>query len=125
MCLLMRRLGERGKSTNIVARSLDLSSAYRQLTVAESSRDFAHIAVFDPHSKEAVVYRQVAMPFGSKAAVNGFIRCARCIQWLATTCLAIPVSCYFDDYIMTTPPELAANTEASMTIPTYSFGMGV
>ena len=116
MCLLMRRLGERGRSTNIVARSLDLSSAYRQLTVAESSRDFAHIAVFDPHSAEAVVYRQVAMPFGSKAAVNGFIRCARCIQWLATTCLAIPVSCYFDDYIMTTPPELAANTEASMTI---------
>lgn len=116
MCLLMPRLGERGRSTNIVARSLDLSSAYRQLTVAESSRDFAHIAVFDPHSAEAVVYRQVAMPFGSKAAVNGFIRCARCKQWLATTCLAIPVSCYFDDYIMTTPPELAANTEASMTI---------
>ena len=116
MCLLMRRLGEGGNDTNIVARSLDLSSAYRQLTVAESSKDYAHIAVFDPHQKKPVVYRQVAMPFGSKAAVNGFIRCARCLQWLASTCLAIPLSCYFDDYILTATPQLAENTEAAMTI---------
>ena len=116
MCLLMRRLGDGGNDTNIVARSLDLSSAYRQLTVAESSKDYAHIAVFDPHQKKPVVYRQVAMPFGSKAAVNGFIRCARCLQWLAATCLAIPLSCYFDDYILTATPQLAENTEASMTI---------
>ena len=116
MCLLMRRLGEGGNETNIVARSLDLSSAYRQLTVAESSKDYAHIAVFDPHQRRPVVYRQVAMPFGSKAAVNGFIRCARCLQWLAATCLAIPLSCYFDDYILTATPQLSENTEASMTI---------
>ena len=62
-----------------------------------------------------MVFKQIAFPFGSRAAVNVFIRCARCLQWLAATCLRIPLSCYFDDFVLVAPPSLVQNTEACFT----------
>ena len=102
---LVHDLRKNGREGNIVSRSLDLSSAYRQLSVSSESSDYAYISV----------YRQVALPFGSKAAVNAFIRCARCLQWLAK-CLAIPLSCYFDDFALASPPPLSENTDSAMRL---------
>ncbi len=46
----MQQLYVRDKATAVVARSFGLSSACRQLCVAESSRAFSYISVFDPTS---------------------------------------------------------------------------
>ena len=78
---LMKQLTRCGKDTQVLARSFDLSAAYRQLCVAPSSYKFSHICVYDPISAALRVFRQVCLPFGSRSAVNAFIRCARCIQW--------------------------------------------
>ena len=86
----MQQLYVRDKATAVVARSFGLSSAYHQLCVAESSRAFSYISVFDPTSGRPAVFRQICLPFGSRSAVNAFIRCARCIQWLACRCLSLP-----------------------------------
>ena len=116
-CYFMKMLQVKQPGCEILSRSLDLTSAYRQLTISESSRDFFfYISVYSPEARTALLYRQVSLPFGSKAAVNAFIRCARCIQWLAVHCLFIPVTCYFDDFILACQPELANNTEAAFTI---------
>ena len=112
----MKRLSRAGKSTHVVARSFDLSAAYRQLCVAPSSYKFAHICVFDPTSSTAKVFRQVCLPFGSRSAVNAFIRCARCIQWIAARCLYLPTTCYYDDFVVASTPQLAANSESSMSL---------
>lgn len=112
----MMRLASHGKGTSISTRSLDLSSAYRQLTVSESSQKFAYICVFSPTSKRGELFKQVALPFGSKSAVNAFIRCARCLQWLVSTGLRIPLSCYFDDFVIASTPELAHNTQSSLSV---------
>ena len=113
---LVGDLRKNGCEGNIVSRSLDLSSAYRQLSVSAESSDYSYISVHDPHSGEATLYRQVALPFGSKAAVNAFIRCARCLQWIAAKCLAIPLSCYFDDFVLASPPNLSENTDSAMRL---------
>ena len=105
-CYLSQCLMDNGKQPTILARSLDLSSAYRQLTISEESKGFSFISVFSPVSGRAELFRQVALPFGSKAAVNAFIRCSRCIQWLAATILHIPLSCYFDDFVWPRPHHL-------------------
>ena len=76
---------------NKMGRSLDLTAAYRQLCVSVGSRKFAVIAVYSPHSGKTCLFTQICLPFGSRASVNGFIRCSRCIQWLATRCLLVPV----------------------------------
>ena len=100
----------------ILSRSLDLSSAYRELSVSSDSIDYSYISVYNPHLDEATLFRQVALPFGSKAAVNAFIRCARCLQWLAAKCLAIPLSCYFNVFVLASPPSLCDNAVGAMRL---------
>ena len=56
------------------------------------------------------------MPFGSRAAVNAFIRGARCIQWIAARCLSLPTTCYYDDFVVISTPELSKSSEACMSL---------
>ena len=107
---LMRCLKAAGRSTEILGRSLDLASAYRQLAISAESMKHAFLSVYSPSSKRAELFRQVALPFGSRTAVNAFIRCARFLQWVSARCLKVPVSCYFDDFVSFTCPTLAVNT---------------
>ena len=116
MCVFMRTLSEQGKGTQLLARSFDLSAAYRQLCVAPSSYPFAYMSVYNPESGEPSVFQQVCMPFGSRAAVNAFIRCARCIQWIAAKCLNLPTTCYYDDFVVVSTPELGKSSEACMSL---------
>ena len=97
-------------------RFLDLASAYRQLAVSGDSAKHAFLSVFSPVSKRAELFRQVALPFGSRTAVNAFIRCARFLQWVFSKCLYVPVSCYFDDFVSFTTPELTNNTQATLCL---------
>ena len=109
-------LKDRGRASRLVGRSYDLTSAYRQLCVSKESRPFAIVAVYDPHRKRTVWFRQVCLPFGSKASVNGFIRCGRCIQWLANRCLWIAASSYYDDYIVLSDDVLEVSTGNAMDL---------
>lgn len=102
----MDKLSEAGKSTMLQARSFDLSAAYRQLCISVPSRKYAYISVYNPSTKCNEVFSQVSLPFGSRAAVNAFIRCARCIQWFANSCLLIPTTSYYDDFVVSTVVEL-------------------
>ena len=113
---LMKQLTRCGKDTQVLARSFDLSAAYRQLCVAPSSYKFSHICVYDPISAAPRVFRQVCLPFGSRSAVNAFIRCARCVQWIAAQCLHLPTTCYYDDFVVACTPQLAVNSEATMSL---------
>ncbi|CAE7217665.1 ubiad1 [Symbiodinium sp. CCMP2592] len=107
---LCTKLRDSKKPSWIKGRAFDLTAAYRQLCVALSSRRFAVIAVYDPHKQKTMLFTQVCLPFGSRASVNGFIRCSRCIQWLANRCLLVPTTSYYDDFIVASPDCLADNT---------------
>ena len=116
MLQFMDMLQLNGRSSSIEARSFDLAAAYRQLCVAADSRPFSYIGVYNPHKKCNEVFSQVCLPFGSKAAVNAFIRCSRCIQWIAAKALLLPTTCYYDDFVVVTTPELRQNSEQSMSL---------
>ena len=113
---LMRCLKANGRDTSLRGRFLDLASAYRQLAVSGDSAKHAFLSVFSPVTKRAELFRQVALPFGSRTAVNAFIRCARFIQWVFSKCLSVPAPCYFDDFVSFTTPELVSNTQAAMCL---------
>jgi len=112
----MQALAKCGKGTELVARSLDLTSAYRQLCIEPASFKYAYVSVFDPTTCAAAPFQQIALPFGSRTAVNAFIRCARFLQWVAARCLAIPMSCYFDDFVIPSTPGLAGNTQQALSL---------
>ena len=113
---LMKGLRDNGRSSQLLGRALDLASAYRQLAVAEDSYDVAFLSIFNPNTKEAALYQQVALPFGSVTAVNAFIRRSRFLQWTASHCLKLPMSCYFDDFVIFSPPELANNSQSTLSL---------
>ena len=121
---LMRCLAEQGKPTTLLGRSLDLASAYRQLAIADSSRKHAFLSVYNPASSSAELFQQLALPFGSRTAVNAFIRCARFLQWTAAKCLRLPLSCYFDDFVSFSPPQLASNSQAALCLMLDVLGWG-
>ena len=121
---LMRCLADQGRSTELLGRSLDLASAYRQLAIADDSRRHAFLSVYNPTSKSADLFQQVALPFGSRTAVNAFIRCARFLQWTAAKCLKLPLSCYFDDFVSFSPPTLAGNSQAALCLMLDVLGWG-
>ena len=121
---LMRCLADQGRSTELLGRSLDLASAYRQLAIADDSRIHAFLSVYNPTSKSADLFQQVALPFGSRTVVNAFIRCARFLQWTAAKCLKLPLSCYFDDFVSFSPPTLAGNSQAALCLMLDVLGWG-
>ena len=57
---LMQCLASCGKNASLVGRSPGLASAYRQLPVAETSLEFAFLAVYNPGTKSASLFQQLA-----------------------------------------------------------------
>ena len=66
---------------------LDLASAYGQLAISDNSKCDAYLSVYSPAGGRAELFRQVALPFGSRTAVNALIRRVRFLQWVAARCL--------------------------------------
>ena len=113
---LMRCLEANGLPTCLLGRSLDLASAYRQLAIADASLQHSYLSVFDPVSGSAQLFQQVALPFGSRSAVNAFIRCARFLQWIAARVFILPLTCYFDDFVSFSTPSLCNNTQSTLCL---------
>ena len=119
---MMKCLANKGFPTKLLGRSLDLSSAYRQLAIADDSKDHAFLSVYDPINKRAALFQQTALPFGSRTAVNAFIRCARFLQWVAAKSLMLPLSCYFDDFVSFATPKLCDNSQSVLCLMLELFG---
>ena len=81
-------------------RTFDLSDAYRQCAVAPSSSQFAHIAVRNPSTGEASIFRMLALPFGSVKSVHSFLRVAHSLWFILVAHLDILVTNYFDDFVV-------------------------
>jgi hypothetical protein len=82
-----------------VGKTIDLSSAYRQLGISPSSRWVSYIAVYDPSSGSAKVFSMRALPFGASRSVYAFLRVAHSLWWLGCTAMKFLWSSFFDDFI--------------------------
>ena len=85
------------KTTQWMARSLDLAKAYKQLAVHPNSRHLAVVG-YQLADRSWKYYVSNALPFGATASVFGFLRVSRALWHLATVMLSIPGCCYFDDF---------------------------
>ena len=99
-----------------MGRALDLASAYRRLAISDNSKCDAYLSVYSPAGGRAELFRQVALPFGSRTAVNALIHRVRfCSGWQRDV-WKTPVSCYFDDFVFLTYPALPSNTQEAMCL---------
>lgn len=70
-----------------LGKTIDLSSAYRQLGILPSSRWVSYVAVFDPKSKKPLIFAMLALPFGASNSVYSFLRVAHSLWWLGCKAL--------------------------------------
>lgn len=91
-----------------VGRTFDLVGAYRQCAIHPSSRQFAHIAVRHPVSRDVLAFRMRALPFGSVKSVHSFLRVSTSLWFLMVKEFLVLTTNYFDDFI-----TLGHDTEAA------------
>ena len=82
-----------------LGKTIDLSSAYRQLGISPCSKWVSYVAVFDPESKGPKVFAMRALPFGASNSVYSFLRVAHSLWWLGCKALYLTWSNFFDDFI--------------------------
>ena len=107
---ICRRISSRpddAEPEDLVACTIDLRKAYKQLPVSAGSLNDCFLCVHDPEHNQPSIYRTRVLPFGARAAVNGFCRCSFALFWLGVTLLQLHWSCYFDDFFL-----VAASAEA-------------
>ena len=100
-----------GCDSKLLARTFDLSSAYRQVGLDASGRDVAFIRVFNPEKKCWCIFQALVLPFGAVRSVHSFLRLARSIWWIGTVGCLLFWSSFFDDYIVFSTPDLARSPE--------------
>ena len=108
---LLERSGD-----NILGKTFDLKSAYRQLGIHKGSLLYSYIACFDPVSRRPVVFQMLAVPFGATRAVYSFLRIARCLWWWGCKCLKLCWTNFYDDFVTFTGERLAGNTENAVAL---------
>eukprot|EP00435_Cladocopium_sp_Y103_P054817 s1566_g18.t1 len=101
---------------NVLGKTFDLKSAYRQLGIKPSSLDFSYIVCFDPVSRKPAVFQMLAVPFGGSRSVYSFLRIVRVIWWIACKCLSIMWSNFYDDFVTFSWTEDAQRTSDAVEL---------
>ena len=98
-------------SPELLARTFDLKSAYRQVGLSPDGRNFSCLRVFDPSVGKVRLFRSVVLPFGAIRSVHSFLRLSRAIWWIGTVGCQFMWTSFYDDFISFSKPCLASKTE--------------
>ena len=94
------RSGSLSSDDPLVAKCWDLSDAYKQVPLSDNAFELdSYLAVYDPSSKGAKVFKQRVLPFGSIASVTAFLRVSLAIWKIGSSLLNLMWSAYFDDFL--------------------------
>ena len=101
----------------------DLHAAYKQLPLDDPSfaRD-AFFGIYNPRSKQKELYRQLVLPFGSKASVTAFIRSAFALWRIALLLLKVVWTFYFDDFLNVCRAEESKHMEIVISMYFHLLG---
>ena len=96
--------------SEVVARTFDLKSAYRQIGLSRKGRSKACISVFDPHHKCSRLFRLRVLPFGALRSVHSFLRLSRALWFVGAQGMNLMWTNFYDDFVVITPCRLASST---------------
>ena len=84
----------------LVAKCWDLSDAYKQVPLSDEAFELdSYLAVFDPGTSSAKIFKQRVLPFGSVASVTAFLRVSLALWKIGSSLLHLMWSVYFDDFL--------------------------
>ena len=99
---------------DLVGRTYDLESAYRQLPIHPADRNKAIIVVHDIALGKTRAFQMASMPYGAVASAYAFLRTAAAINHLGCSLSGVPMISYFDDFSILTQRELAKGTKLAV-----------
>lgn len=114
--LEIMRSGSASGLRNVVGKTLDLTSAYKQYAISDASSDRVRLLVWCPVSSRYRVFRVHSLPFGATASVTSFLRISTAVWWLGVVALRISWSSYFDDYTIFSSADIATSTEKTAEV---------
>lgn len=97
------------------ARAFDLSSAYKQVGLSETGRQFSYIGVYDPVDKRTKFFFATVLPFGAVKSVHSFLRLARAVWWVGVLGCKLTWTSFYDDFILFSKPSLCKSAEQLAT----------
>ena len=100
-----------GRQTDLVTRTFDLTSAYRQVALSCEGRKHSVICVFDPGERKGKLFRCNVLPFGAVRSVHCFLRLVRALWFIAVKGCNIVWSSFYDDFVTVSSNDLSTNTE--------------
>ena len=104
---------EQPEKAEVMIKTVDLKSAYKQLAIAPEDRAKSIISLRKPGTAEVFGYVSRTLPFGSVASVLHFNRVARLLHRLGSE-LDVAWSNYFDDYPIVSFKALHESTTSAV-----------
>ena len=85
---------------DLVAKTIDLRKAYKNLPLSSEALNDSFICVFNPTRREPEAFKSLVLPFGARAAVLGFCRTSLALWAIGTALFRLHWSIYFDDFFL-------------------------
>ena len=102
------------KGATLVAKNVDIASAYRNLARRPSQAELAVIAVWNPRRHIVEFFAQVSMPFGASSAVLSFNWTAVGLCRILNVLFKIGCTNFYDDFTVVEASTLAASAETTV-----------
>ena len=107
----------------IVGRTYDLRSAYKQFGVSVQTRDLLRLLVWDSDQQTPCLLGVNALPFGASGSVSAFLRISMALWYVGTVGLKLCWTVFYDDFTVICKRCLSRSTGLAAEALFDLFGM--
>eukprot|EP00435_Cladocopium_sp_Y103_P027445 s2289_g6.t1 len=105
-----------GVKSDILAKTYDLKSAYRQVPVREDHLRFSYFCIYNCEKGQPELYQLLTLPFGATHSVYSFLRLSRMLYTIATRGLYLLTTNFYDDFILDHAYGKTSRLSADLTL---------
>ena len=99
------------KELDVVGKTFDLKSAYRQFGLSKQDAELARVLVLDTDSGQPRLLNMRTLPFGAVGSVGGFLRVSYALWFIGVASLKLAWTAFYDDYTIIASRQLQNSTE--------------
>eukprot|EP00435_Cladocopium_sp_Y103_P072753 s158_g41.t1 len=107
----------------VVGRTYDLKSAYKQFGVSCETRNLLRLIVWDADQQKPCLLGVNALPFGAAGSVNAFLRISMALWFVGTVGLRLRWTVFYDDFTLICKKRLSNCTSIAAEALFDLFGM--
>ena len=105
------RCSKCGKTGELLGKTYDLKSAYRQGPIKSEHLKFGYFSIYNFELGRAQIYRLKRLFFGATHSVYSFLRLSRMLYAIAVRGLRLLTTNFYDDFILASPPGLKESSQ--------------